>query len=69
MKLMLTYNTVYTEMTFKKLKIAYKPFVPDKRSRILEVVLVRRLVTWVLGFGGGREWERVEKGEVNLQAT
>jgi hypothetical protein len=29
--------------------------VPDKRSRILEVVLVRRLVTWVLGIwsGGG----------------
>ncbi len=45
--------------------------VPDRRSRILEVVLVRRLVTWVLGIwrGGGGEWERVEKGEVSLQAT
>jgi hypothetical protein len=27
--------------------------VPDKRSRILEVVLVRRLVTWVLGIWSG----------------
>jgi hypothetical protein len=42
--------------------------VPDRRSRILEVVIVRRLVTWVR-FGGGRDWERVEKGEVSLQAT
>ncbi len=43
--------------------------VPDRRSRILEVIIVRRIVTWVLGIGGGREWERVEKGEVSLQAT
>jgi hypothetical protein len=43
--------------------------VPDRRSRILEVVIVRRLLTWVLGIGVGREWERVEKGEVSLQAT
>jgi hypothetical protein len=43
--------------------------VPDRRSRILEVVIVRRLVTWVLGIGGGREVERVGKGEVSLQAT
>jgi hypothetical protein len=27
--------------------------VPDKRSRILEVVLVRRLVTWVRGIWSG----------------
>jgi hypothetical protein len=27
--------------------------VPDKRSRILEVVLVRRLLTWVLGIWSG----------------
>jgi hypothetical protein len=26
-----------------------KPVVPDKRSRILEVVIVRRLIIWVLG--------------------
>ncbi len=27
--------------------------VPDKRSRILEVVFVRRLVTWVRGIWSG----------------
>jgi hypothetical protein len=27
--------------------------VPDKRSRILEVVIVRRLVTWVIGIWRG----------------
>ncbi len=27
--------------------------VPDKRSRILEVVLVRSIVTWVLGIWWG----------------
>jgi hypothetical protein len=27
--------------------------VPDKRSRILEVVIVRHLVTWVLGIWRG----------------
>jgi hypothetical protein len=27
--------------------------VPDRRSRILEVVIVRRLVTWVLGIWRG----------------
>jgi hypothetical protein len=27
--------------------------VPDKRSQILEVVIVRRLVTWVLGIWRG----------------
>jgi hypothetical protein len=36
--------------------------VPDRRSRILEVVIVRRLVTWVLGIwrgeGMGNGWER-----------
>ncbi len=29
--------------------------VPDKRSRILEVVVVRRLLTWVLGIWSGEE--------------
>jgi hypothetical protein len=24
-------------------------FVPDRRSQILEVIIVRRLITWVLG--------------------
>ncbi len=43
--------------------------VPDRRSRILEVVIVRRLITWVLGIWRGEGWERVEKGEVSLQAT
>jgi hypothetical protein len=27
--------------------------VPDKRCRILEVVIVRRLITWVLGIWRG----------------
>jgi hypothetical protein len=27
--------------------------VPDKRNRILEVVVVRRLLTWVLGIWSG----------------
>jgi hypothetical protein len=27
--------------------------VPDRRSRILEVVIVRRLITWVLGIWRG----------------
>jgi hypothetical protein len=43
--------------------------VPDRRSWILEVVIVRRLVIWVLGIWRGEGWERVEKGEVSLQAT
>jgi hypothetical protein len=43
--------------------------VPDRRRRNPEVVLVRRWVTWVLGIWRGEGWERVEKGEVSLQAT
>jgi hypothetical protein len=43
--------------------------VPDKRSRIPEVVIVRLLLTWVLGIWRGREWEGVEEGEVSLQVT
>jgi hypothetical protein len=43
--------------------------VPDKRSRILEVVIARRLATWVLGIWKGKGSGRVEKGEVSLQAT
>ncbi len=32
----------------------YMPiFVPDRRRRILEVVIVRRLITWVLGIWRG----------------
>jgi hypothetical protein len=46
-----------------------KMTVPDRRSRILEVVIVRCLITWVLGIWRGEGWERVEKGEVSLQAT
>jgi hypothetical protein len=40
--------------------------VPDKRRQILEVVIVRRLVIWVLGIWRG---EGLGKGEVSLQAT
>jgi hypothetical protein len=44
--------------------------VPDKRSRILEVVLVRRLVTWILGIwsgeGMGKGWERGGQFTSNL---
>jgi hypothetical protein len=37
--------------------------VPDKRSRILEVVVVRRIINLGTGnFGVGREWERVKEG-------
>jgi hypothetical protein len=43
--------------------------VPDKRIRILEVVLVRRLVTWVLGIWRGKGLGKGEKGEVSLPAT
>ncbi len=44
--------------------------VPDRRRRILlKVVLVRHWVTWVLGIWRGEGGERVEKGEVSLQAT
>ncbi len=43
--------------------------VPDRRSRVLEVVIVRRLVLGFWEFGGGRDWEGVQKGEVSLQAT
>jgi hypothetical protein len=45
------------------------PGVPDKRSRILEVVVVRRILAGYWEFGVEREWGRVEKGEVSLQAT
>ncbi len=43
--------------------------VPDRRSQILEVVIVRRLVTWVLGIWRGEGLRKGEKGEVSLQAT
>jgi hypothetical protein len=55
---------------YPPLKMIYIVFVPDRRSRILEVVIVRRLVTWGSGnLEGGGIGERVEKGEVSLQAT
>ncbi len=40
--------------------------VPDRRCQILRIILVRR---WVLGIWRGEGGERVEKGEVSLQAT
>jgi hypothetical protein len=50
---------------------ASKEPVPDKRSRILEVVLVRRLLTWVLGIwsgeGMGKGWERGGQFTSNLR--
>jgi hypothetical protein len=30
--------------------------VPDRRCRILKVVLVRRLITWILGIWRGEGW-------------
>jgi 8-oxo-dGTP pyrophosphatase MutT (NUDIX family) len=39
--------------------------VPDRRCRILRVVLVRRWQPGFWEFGGGRVGERVEKGEVS----
>jgi hypothetical protein len=43
--------------------------VPDKRSRILEVVVVGHLLTWVLGIWSGEgDWEGLRKGRsVNKQ--
>jgi hypothetical protein len=32
--------------------------VPDRRSRDLEVVVVRRTLTWVLGIWNGKEMGR-----------
>jgi hypothetical protein len=56
-------------ITYVYLKKHHSLTVPDRRCRILKVVSVRRLVTWVLGIWRGRDWGRVEKGEVSLQAT
>jgi hypothetical protein len=41
---------------------SYGVNVPDKRSWILEVVVVRRILAGYWEFGVGREWGRVEKG-------
>jgi hypothetical protein len=43
--------------------------VPDRRRRILEVVIVRRLITWVLGIWRGEGLGKAWEGEVSLQAT
>ncbi len=43
--------------------------VPDERSRILEVVVVRRILVWVLVICSGEGMGKGEKGEVSLQAT
>ncbi len=51
------------------LAIGPKMSVPDKRSRILEVVIVRHLLTWVLGIWSGEGMGRVEEGEVSLRVT
>jgi hypothetical protein len=40
--------------------------VPDKRSRILEVVIVRSILVWVLGIWSGEGMRKGEKGEVSL---
>jgi hypothetical protein len=54
-----------------KLKTCKTISVPDKRSRILEVVIVRRLVTWVLGIwrgeGMGKGCERGGQFTSNLR--
>jgi hypothetical protein len=44
-----------TIKAFCKSTYSTKSTVSDRRSRILEVVIVRRLITWVLGIwnGGG----------------
>jgi hypothetical protein len=48
----------------------YTFLVPDKRSRDLEVVVVRRIVNLGTGkLGVGRKWERVEEREVSLRVT
>ncbi len=59
-------KTKKTRSKNKKFNFFLLILVPDMRSRILEVVVVR-LIYWE--FGVGREWERVEKGEVSLRVT
>jgi hypothetical protein len=51
------------------MKKYYDVNVPDRRCRILEVVVVRCVLAGYWEFGVGRECGRVEKGEVSLQAT
>ncbi len=46
------------------------PTVPDRRRRVhLEIVLVRRWVSWVLGIWKGRVWGKGGSRGVSLQAT
>jgi hypothetical protein len=45
------------------------PTVPDKRSRIHEVVVVRRYQPGVLGIWSGEGMGRVEEWEVSLRVT
>jgi hypothetical protein len=51
--------------------ICIRVAVPDKRSRIHEVVVVRRLLTWLLGIwsgeGMGKGWERGGQFTSNLR--
>jgi hypothetical protein len=43
--------------------------VPDRRSQVLEVVIVRHFFLGFWEFGRGRDWEGVEKGKVSLETT
>jgi hypothetical protein len=38
--------------------LAGKLLVPDRSCRILKVIIVRRLITWVLGIWRGRDWRK-----------
>jgi hypothetical protein len=42
--------------------VALGVIVPDRRSRILEGVIVRRLITWVLGIWRGEGLGGLRKG-------
>jgi hypothetical protein len=61
----LLHNVLLYKMSFLQNVLS----VPDKRSRIHEVVVVRRYSPGYWEFGVGREWGRVEKGEVSLRVT
>ena len=48
-----TLALLYGDFGMNSDSVNYIETVPDRRSRILEVVIVRRLITWVLGIWRG----------------
>jgi hypothetical protein len=57
------YYLLQTFLSFSDIKIEDFVSVPDRRCWILEVVIVRRLITWVLGIWRGEGLgKRLRKG-------